>query len=188
MTARIEFTYLSDDEVEEYFDLTVSKLRTAQRLGLVSASQGQKNRRQTRLWSAEDVLRVWVVEIMVRYTGIPFGVVAGMFAAAPEYRWEGLVAAVFHGGPENVVARVSVVNRTTVTVEYPGDSLIVAGRIEVDTSGRSYFQPGRRHFEGDFRDLAAPDYPTSYIFYDPVGAVRSFRELFTEYRRLTRRD
>lgn len=180
--------YFSDEDVEEQFDLSVSKLRTAQRLGLVEAAQASRTRRQIRLWSAESVLRVWIVEVMVRYTGIPFNVAAGMFAAGPLERWRAVCAATFDEGPEDACPKISIINRKTVAAEYPGPEFVIAGTIEIDRNGRSYFQKDRKPFNGDFCSLAAPDFPISYILYDVLGAVRSFRDLYAQARPFPRDD
>lgn len=62
----------SDEEISDNFDLSTSKMRTAQRYGLVRSKQQNFNSRIQRAWTNEDVLSVKAADVLAGLLDIPF--------------------------------------------------------------------------------------------------------------------
>lgn len=136
--------YFSDSDVESHFSISVSKLRTAQRLRLVEAQIGDRNRRQTRHWSAHAVLRVWTAELISRHSGLPFNVGVGICVTATPERWVPVERAAFGNGGEHEIPTIIIVDREIVVAEEPDGSWIFVGTIKTADDNRMLFEPGDR--------------------------------------------
>jgi len=66
--------YVSDDEVERLFGVSSSKLRTAQRLGLVESYSELKHGRYIRVWDEASACKAYVATLMSEHLAVSYQV------------------------------------------------------------------------------------------------------------------
>jgi hypothetical protein len=165
-----------DAEVEKSFGISVSRLRTAQRLSVVTSGK-MTVRRHIRVWRLDAILRVFMAHRFAGEGGLAFNACALALASGLDASWDAVNRCAFEGGPD-LNARFRVVNRRYVTVAIPGSATFGAGEIVVEDDGRASFKLDD-HRRVDDNDADQAPVVSELVFYlDPV--IREFRRLYAE--------
>lgn len=170
-------TLLFDSEVEKFFDISTSKLRTAQRQQLISSSQKpNKENRFARAWSlAPCVERAYLAHMIAEYLALPFHVTVAIVANAPQYAWENVYNAV-EADDFSRLPTVILVNREFVTVDYPSEGCFFVGTLTTDHDGRQLFLSDRKPFEGNWSAFLKGEQIISICQFNSQAFVPAFRK------------
>lgn len=157
--------YMWDETVLKVFGVTESKMRTAQRFGLIEADIELRESRYVRAWHIDSVRRVYIADLLALHMAIPF-------RAAVEIMSQAVVKLAIdrsapRGTSDEPLPLLILTDRTNVSFQI-GDDETALGRMARDSSGRYRFRAG----DGSFRDGVT----ISTVLFSPIAAVMLFLE------------
>jgi hypothetical protein len=167
-----------EHEVENYFGITASQLRTAISSYLAKAEYGVLNARRVRMWSPMNVLKVFIAHTLSEFSSVQFGVACETYSYTPESVWETVAKTAFSEAEPTPEFRVvlSIFNRRYFLAQIDDEPPYTVGRVETDDKGRRYFVSDR-----SLTSTVPSDRIITVMRYDLQQSALMFRELYRKW-------
>lgn len=144
MTKRLREGLITEAAIEKFFGISVSKLRTAQRLGYISSDAARnEEKRFVRVWSMEQLGRAYLASSESYYFAIPFQVAVELIQHYESVKSEDLGDAMVARDwlTEHPKPVVYLTDRRYISWTAEGYPEELLGTIQTGHDGRQMFMP-----------------------------------------------
>ena len=173
-----EQRYFSDDDVERLFGVSASKLRTAQRFGLVESFSELQHGRYVRVWDDVAATRAYAASLLSEHMAIPYNVACQISVAYVNFfdNLDELVERFKRREPftsfksDPTYPLLALVDRTCVLLLHQGSDIPI-GLVERAEDGRMEFRADNTMTAPNKQDAL------SLTVYDPRVVMDRFMEI-----------
>jgi hypothetical protein len=161
----------TDNDVEMIFGLSVSKMRTAQKLKLTNSDRGLRDHKSVRTWDIYDVSKVYFADEFAFQVGIPFATTAELFSlTSSDDFWKELLGYCYE--PKNFdPPKCRIINRDVV-VGIQNSQHMILGYFEPRDQKPLSFKARRSVFDGNIEGLV--EYEISTVCVEFAGICKKF--------------